>query len=215
MAARPKSKKSETLEIRITHQEKEAVKERAASEGMTVSAWIRSLIAKNLANSQGRSEQKSWINLLLAITRDPFKTTGALIAAAGSAILLTSTAQAEPISLGIEFEHRSPSLAPDGTPSQQTKRMTTDLLLEENNVMCFTSDPNISCVAGSIPEDAFVWFIEPRQTSDGIFVKLKLKKGDTLIAEPGLIIVQGETGGITIGGEDGSQFSFKIEAYDS
>lgn len=93
MTRRPK--KSETLELRLSHEDKEALKERAASEGSTVSDVVRSLISDYIGNPDAALEiPRSRNPIMLFLTR-PLTLGLAFIGGLTATALMSSTASAE------------------------------------------------------------------------------------------------------------------------
>lgn len=60
MSARRQPKKTETLEIRLSHEEKQAFMARCRTEGLTASEAVRSLIAGRVSRSAKRRTGLGW-----------------------------------------------------------------------------------------------------------------------------------------------------------
>jgi len=66
------AKKSETLEVRLSHPDKRALQDKAAFEGRTVSAVVRGLISSYLSQAEPRSKTSHLANPSLTYVDFPY-----------------------------------------------------------------------------------------------------------------------------------------------
>jgi hypothetical protein len=104
-------KKSETLEVRLSHPDKVALQKKAAREGHTVSAVIRGLIASYLAQSEPRSKPSHLTELFMTLKSKPKSVfaTLACLPILATPFFLPTTANAGDISLTLESEYSEPA----------------------------------------------------------------------------------------------------------
>ena len=120
-------KKSETLEVRLSHPDKLALQDQAAREGRTVSAVVRGLISSYLAQAEPRSHTQ-FTELLMTLKSRP-KTvfvTLACLPALMLPILFASPAVAEDISLSLQAEFTEPVFEM-GADGKRIRRFNTDI----------------------------------------------------------------------------------------
>ena len=100
---RRQPKKSEKIEVRVSHEEKRALQTLAQRQGRTISTIVRGLVADHLKETL-RAEQQSSIPERTAMILKPVKThprklAAALAACVGLGLTLMPTAAAEPLTV--------------------------------------------------------------------------------------------------------------------
>lgn len=121
-------KKSETLEVRLSHQDKLALQDKAASEGRTVSAVIRGLISSYLSQSEPRSTPSRLSEPLMTLKSRP-KTVLATLACLpllSLPMLMASPANAADIGLTLGAEYIQPVIE-NGIEGKRVRRFGTDI----------------------------------------------------------------------------------------
>ena len=121
-------KKSETLEVRLSHPDKVALQDKAAREGRSVSAVVRGLISSYLSQSEPRSKTSHLTELLMTLKSRP-KTVLATLACLPALMLpmlLASPAVAEDISLSLQAEFTEPVFEM-GADGKRVRRFNTDI----------------------------------------------------------------------------------------
>lgn len=119
-----RSKKSEMLEVRLSLDDKEALRAKAALEGSTVSATVRRLIADYLRQPEAEAVPSINKRIVMTLLKNPRKSLLAAGAFLVPALMLAPTAQADPITLSIEVEQSTPieELTPEGVNRIWTTR---------------------------------------------------------------------------------------------
>lgn len=123
-----KAKKSETLEVRLSHPDKVALQDKAAREGRTVSAVVRGLISSYLSQAEPRSKSSKMTELLMTLKRKPKSVlaTLACVPLLSLPFLLPASASAEDISLSLKGEYIAPIVEND-EEGIRTRRFNTEL----------------------------------------------------------------------------------------
>ena len=125
------AKKSETLEVRLSHPDKVALQDKAARDGRTVSDVVRGLISSYLSQSEPRSKPTHLTELLMTLKSKP-KTVLATLACLPALvlpILLASPANATDITLTLDGEFIQPEIV-NGEEGKRTRRFSTDVEME-------------------------------------------------------------------------------------
>lgn len=125
------TKKSEMLEVRLSHEDKQALQAKAADEGRTVSFVIRHLISDYLTQPETRSRSNRISELLMSLKSKP----RSVLAVAASClpilalpVLVASPASAENISITLAGEYVSPVFE-QGIGGKRVQRFTTEVEL--------------------------------------------------------------------------------------
>lgn len=125
-------KKSETLEVRLSHPDKTALQDKAAREGRTVSDVVRGLITSYLSQAEPRSRNQ-FTELLMTLKRKPKSVLATLtcLPLLATPLLLPTTANAGDISLTLESEFTEPEES-HGEGGKRVRRMKTEIEIDEN-----------------------------------------------------------------------------------
>lgn len=129
-------KKSETLEVRLSHPDKLALQDQAAREGRTVSDVVRGLISSYLAQAEPRSKPSRLTELLMTLKSKP-KSVLATLACAPLLLvpaLMPATASAENVSLSLEGEFIAQT-AVNGTDGNRVRRFNTEIHIAPGGFM--------------------------------------------------------------------------------
>jgi len=100
------TKKSETLEIRLSYPDKKALREKAVREGRSVSAILRDLISGYLAEPDECNHSTDWKAHLMALKPKTLIATG--FAALALPFTLAPFAAAETVAIELSGEYISP-----------------------------------------------------------------------------------------------------------
>ena len=124
-------KKSETVEVRLSHPDKQALQAKASREGRTVSDIIRGLISDYIAQPDARSTSNKLTELFMTLKSKP----RSLLAIAASCVpilalpvFFAASANAEDISLTLAAEYVSP-VVEGGVEGTRTQRFSTEIEL--------------------------------------------------------------------------------------
>ncbi|MEP4053258.1 MAG: hypothetical protein ABJN22_13530 [Litorimonas sp.] len=142
-------KKSETLEVRLSHPDKVALQNKAANEGRTVSDVVRGLISSYLSQTEPRSHPLKLTELLMTLKSKPKSVlaTLAVFPLLATPFLLPTAANAGDISLTLESEFIEPvvEMASDGN---RVRRSRTEIHIAEGQFFSLpvaaspSNDPN-------------------------------------------------------------------------
>jgi len=124
-------KKSETLEVRLSHPDKVALQDKAAREGRTVSAVVRGLISSYLSQGEPRSKSSRLTELLMTLKSRP-KTVLATLACLPALMLpifMATPATAADIALTFGGEFIKPEMF-DGVEGKRVKRFSTEIEMD-------------------------------------------------------------------------------------
>ena len=124
-------KKSETLEVRLSHPDKLALQDKAAREGRTVSDVVRGLISSYLSQSEPRSKISRQSELLMTLKSRPKTVLAALacLPALSLPILLASPANAADIAITFGGEFISPVIE-NGVEGKRLQRFSTEVEMD-------------------------------------------------------------------------------------
>jgi len=125
-------KKSEMLEVRLSHEDKQALQAKAADEGVTVSFVVRRLISEYLVQPATRSKPDPLMELFMTLKSRPkslFATLASLPLLAAP-FLLPSAANAGDISLTLKSEYTEPVFENDSL-GKRVRRVNTEIEIDE------------------------------------------------------------------------------------
>ncbi len=125
------TKKSEMLEVRLSHEDKQALQAKAADEGSTVSFVIRRLISGYLTQPDARSHPNRLTELLMTLKSKPksiLAVAAACVPILALPVFIATPANAEDISITLAGEYISPVFE-DGVEGKRVQRFTTELEL--------------------------------------------------------------------------------------
>lgn len=201
-------KKSEMLEVRLSHEDKQALQAKAANEGRTVSFVVRRLISDYLKQPEARSQPTRFTELLMTLKSKP-KTVLALAAACILTPLgMASFASAADVSLRINAEYTQPATE-HGAEGKRVRRFNTDLHMEADG----TATLEIPSQTGS-----FRLLITSEEVENGLSLKFAIldngegwNMSDQLgaFASPSVIVNYDAPIEIEIGHEGGEIFTMK------
>ena len=203
-------KKSETLEVRLSHPDKTALQDKAAREGRTVSDVVRGLISSYLSQAEPRSHTQ-FTELLMTLKSKPKSVlaTLAILPLCAAPFLLPATANAGDIALTLESEYTEPS-GTQGSGGKRVRRMKTEIEIDKNQffsipIATLSGEPNSNLHMSfkASEEDGRVVTIEisfceitdPAKNSakQGMMVLIDSCDGETMLAQPTLSVKYGET----------------------
>lgn len=125
-------KKSETLEIRLSHPDKKALQDQAAREGRTVSDVVRGLITSYIAKAESRSKPLFIMELLMTLKSRPKSVIASLacLPLLATPFVLPATANAGDISLTLESEYTE-SAKESSKDGKRVRRAKTEVRIAE------------------------------------------------------------------------------------
>lgn len=126
-------KKSENLEVRLSHQDKMALQVKASQEGRSVSAVVRSLISNYLAQPIARSKPNRIMELFMTLKSRPKSTIAALasLPVLMAPFLIPTSASAEEISLSLKGEFVA-AIQENGEDGQRVRRFNTEIQMDSD-----------------------------------------------------------------------------------
>lgn len=190
------SKKSETLEVRISHEDKQALQAKASGEGKTVSHVIRGLISTYLSQPDTRSRPNRLMELIMTLKSKPKSVLAAVLACLALPLTFSSLASAQDVSLLINADYTQPVLE-NGEEGKRVRRFETEVHMD--------SDGTATLEYGTLTIS-----IKAETVESGLSLKFTISDDDELIATPSLVTHFDETARIEIGQEQGTMF--KLEA---
>jgi len=129
-------KKSETLEVRLSHPDKVALQDKAAREGRTVSHVVRGLISSYLLQAEPRSQSTLFMELAQMIKSKP-KSVFATLASLPlftSLFFIPTTAGAAEIALSLQGEFVAPVIE-NGVDGKRVRRFNTEIHMSPDNFL--------------------------------------------------------------------------------
>ncbi len=222
---KPGSKKSETLEVRISYETKQKLSERAQAETQTVSEIIRRLIASYLSSPESipvASPTRPNINnmsksIVDFIIKKPKSTFASVLALAASSLIFIPPATAEEFILDIHGEYVE---ANQTNPSSvRTRRFNTRLLLDFGSTSLIGFDRQAFLQESTLLQDGLWIKIAVEETnilkmenavSFTLFIIEKTEGQETVIAKPTLTAAYDETTAYMTERDDGKIYSFKF-----
>lgn len=208
-----RSKKSEMLEVRLSHEDKEALRAKAASEGQTVSAVVRRLIGAYIRPAETVDHTERW-NPIMTLKTYPRRAAAAALACLATTFALSSTAQAEPVRLTLEIENTTPVADPEHGEGKRVQRASTELELADTSAVCMALERGGACDPTTLTAEGLAIVVVAKPLADQVRVELVLKSGETILSEPWITVPYGETASIEIAGEDGSQTTLQVTSLD-
>lgn len=186
-------KKSENLEVRLSHQDKTALQDRAAQEGRSVSAVVRGLISSYLAQPNARSNSNRMMELLMILKSKPKSVMATLAVCIALPFAFTPLATAETFSLNLEGHYSVPEK--DGTRIRSAKM---DVHMKPGDDIDFPF---------GAPADSPLNLSVSMTEEDGkLILSFKLQDGPTTFATPTLIAELDEQTKVEININDGRTF---------
>jgi len=129
-------KKFETLEVRLSHQDKIALQKKAASEGRTVSDVVRGLISSYISPNDARSNSSFYMELVQMIKFKPKSVfaTLACLPLFASLFFIPTTASAEDIALSLQGEFIG-TVVENGEDGKRVRRFNTEIHIKPDHYM--------------------------------------------------------------------------------
>ena len=152
-------KKSEMLEVRLSHPDKLALQEKAAREGRTVSDVVRGLISSYLSQDAARSKTSSFMELLMALKSKPKSLALTALACLAAPLAFSTFAFADDLSLTLSGEFVEPIIE-NGEDGKRVRRFTTEVHMDSNETM--------RVKLSGIPEDDLAVVVTTARSSSGI-----------------------------------------------
>ena len=208
--ARRKPKKSEKIEVRISHEEKRELQILARQRGQTVSTIVRGLVADHLSASR-RAELQSSLReitnmILKPASMHPRKLAAALIASLGLGAMLLPTAMADPMKVELQGDFQRTTDA-----FKERHRFNSTMAVEPGTPGTFlTATPE-----SDVPGYRIELTVSPDE-GDYVLIDVSIYRGlegDDLIAHPVLKTEAGKEARIQVGGDAESyEISLKVDA---
>ena len=190
-------KKSEMLEVRLSHPDKLALQEKAADEGRTVSDVVRGLISSYLTQDAARSKPSLFMELLMAIKSKPKSLAATVLACLAAPLAFSTFAFADDLSLTLSGEFVEPIIE-NGEDGKRVRRFTTEVHMDSNETM--------RVKLSGIPEDDLAVVVTTKDVENGISLKFEIIKNGDVIAMPQLTALYNEAARVEIGHENGEMF---------
>ncbi len=167
------SKKSETLDIRISHADKQALQAKASEEGLTVSHVLRKLISNYLSQPETRSQPNRLMELFMTLKSKPKSVLATALACIALPFTFSSLAAAEEVSLRINGEYTQP-VVENGVEGKRIRQFGTDVHFSDGGHLEFEPFPgsNLSMA------------ITVKEKRDQLLIEMIIQEGDKLIAKP-------------------------------
>ena len=212
MMNRPRQpKKSEKIEVRLSHEEKSALQSLARRQGRTISTIVRDLLADHLRDVLQAEQQPSirerTAMILKPVATHPRKLAAALAASLGLGVLVLPTAVAEPVKVELQGDFQR----------------TTDDAREQhkfNSVMAIEpGTPGTSLTAtpeSDVPGYRIELTVSPEEAGR-IQIDVSIYRGlegDDLIAHPILTAESGKEARIHVG-DDAESYEIALKIGES
>ena len=207
---RRKPKKSEKIEVRISHEEKRELQILARQCGQTVSTIVRGLVADHLKASR-RAELQSLLRdrtdmILKPASMHPRKLAAALIASLGLGAMLLPTAMADPVKVELQGDFQRSS-----AKFQERHRFNSTMNIEPGTPGTFLTSTPESDVDGYRIELT----VSPDE-GDRLLIDVSIYRGlegDDLVAHPTISAESGQEARVSVGGADESyEIALKVDA---
>jgi len=167
-------KKSENLEVRLSHQDKTALQKKAAQEGRSVSAVVRELISDYLTQPIARSTPNRFMELIMKLKSKPKSMVAALVILVAP-FTLFQFASAEDVAIELNGEYTKP-IQVNGEIGMRSRTFATEIHLTDGERQEFelggASDLSMS--------------ISVNQDGEQLLIDMIIREGDKLIAMPKL-----------------------------
>lgn len=191
-------KKSEMLEVRLSHPDKLALQEKAADEGRTVSDVVRGLISSYLTQDAARSKPSLFMELLMAIKSKPKSLAATVLACLAAPFAFSTFAFADDISLTLSGEFIEPIIE-NGEDGKRVRRFSTEVHMDSNETM--------RVKLSGIPEDDLAVVVTTKNVENGISLKFEIIKNGDTIAMPYLAAFYDEAARVEIENKNGEMFT--------
>ena len=190
-------KKSEMLEVRLSHEDKQALQAKAAREGRTVSFVVRRLISDYLTPPETRSQPSRLQELFMSLKSKPksLLATGAVCLALP--FIFTPFASAEDISLRLNGEYTQ-VIQVDGEDGKRVRRFETEIHMESEDSAEFEILSADSVISISITTE---------EAEGRILLKFVISNDDDIIGTPFLSTLYDVPARIEIGQLGGEMFT--------
>ena len=191
-------KKSEMLEVRLSHPDKLALQEKAADEGRTVSDVVRGLISSYLTRDATRSKPSLFMELLMAIKSKPKSLAATVLACLAAPFAFSTFAFADDISLTLSGKFIEPIIE-NGEDGKRVRRFSTEVHMDSNETMRVKLSGN--------PEDDLAVVVTTKNVENGISLKFEIIKNGDTIAMPYLTAFYDEAARVEIENKNGEMFT--------
>ena len=191
-------KKSEMLEVRLSHPDKLALQEKAADEGRTVSDVVRGLISSYLTQDAARSKPSLFMELLMAIKSKPKSLAATVLACLAAPFAFSTFAFADDISLTLSGEFIEPIIE-NGEDGKRVRRFSTEVHMDSNETMRVKLSGN--------PEDDLAVVVTTKNVENGISLKFEIIKNGDTITMPYLTAFYDEAARVEIENKNGAMFT--------
>jgi hypothetical protein len=210
-----KPKKSEKIEVRISHEEKRELQILARQRGQTVSTIVRGLVTDHL-KAAGQADLQPFLRaslkertdmILKPVSMHPRKLVAALAASLGLGALMLPTAIAEPVKVELQDDFQR-----SGAEYREQHKFNSTMAVEPGVPGTFlTATPE-----SDVPGYRIELTVSPDE-GDRIVIDVAIYRGlegDDLIAHPTLTALSGEEARIHVGSEEES-YEIALKVGDS
>lgn len=188
------SKKSETIEIRLSYEDKQALQAKASKQGRTVSSVIRSLIAEYMLKDETRPYSTRLRAFIMTLKSRPKSIAATLLACALAPFAYVQYAAAEDISVKLDGEYIIP-LPASGEGWSHKKSFSIETHFDNGGDATFDIAPDMTM------------YIKVEQSGDNLFLEMVIKDNDEVIAEPRITTTYDTPVRVEVGSENGSMFT--------
>ncbi|HPF23987.1 MAG: hypothetical protein R3C08_07875 [Hyphomonas sp.] len=206
-----KAKKSEKIEVRISHEEKRELQVLAQHRGQTVSMIVRDLVTEHLKAAR-RAELQTALRertdmILTPARTHPRKLAAALVASLGLGALLMPAAMADPLKVELEGDFQR-----TGAEFKEQHKFNSTMVVEPGATGTFVTNTPESDVDGYRIELT----VSPEEAGR-IRIDVSIYRGlegDDLIAHPILTTMAGEEARIHVG-SDAESYEIGLKVGDA
>ena len=212
MTGRPRQpKKSEKIEVRLSHEEKSALLSLARRQGRTISTIVRDLLADHLRDVLQAEQQPSirerTAMILKPMATHPRKLAAALAASLGLGVLVLPTAVADPVKVELQGDFQR-----TGDAYKEQHKFNSTMAVEPGVPGTFvTATPE-----SDVPGYRIELTVTPDE-GDRLLIDVSIYRGlegDDLIAHPVLTAEPGKEARIHVG-DDAESYEIALKVGDS
>ena len=188
------SKKSETIEIRLSYEDKQALQGKASKDGKTVSSVVRGLINEYVSKDETRF-YSNWLKaFIMTLKSKPKSIAATLLTCSLAPFAFVHYATAEDISVKLDGAFIVPIVV-DGEQGSRTRSFSTEVHFDNGGETMLNLTPDMTML------------IKVKQSGDSLFIEMAIKDNDKLIAEPKLTTQFDTPIRVEIGTEAGETFT--------
>ena len=197
-------KKSETIEVRLSYEDKQALQAKASKQGRTVSSVIRSLISEYVSKDETRLHS-NWLKaIVMTIKSKPKSVLATISACAIAPFAFVQFAAAEDISVSLDGEYIVPTFE-NGAEGLRTRTFATEIEMDTNETIALQLPIGLN--KQMTDEMTLDIAITTEPAENGIILKFQIKIDEEIYATPRVTAAYGKTARIEIGQEGGKLFT--------